>query len=406
MAEFSDEIINLKRALEESISTNRKKNDFLSRMSHEIRTPLNAIIGLSYLTKEGETIPAKVYENLDKIEQSAHFLLSFVNDILSLSDLESGKIALDFDVVENERFFAELNERIQKLADAKQIQYVFSMKNEIGKYYLFDKKKLEKAILNILESTVKSIPAGGKASLEAEVLSENETEAVLQLRISDNGSGIEEALLPTVFEPFEHVYGENTTLYGGSGLELAIAKSIIDLMKGSIGVYSKKGEGTLFILTISVKKELRKRDVLKEQAEKKASYDFTGRRALVVEDSQINIEIAKNILKHKNFEVEVALNGEEAVEAFTSHEAGYFDVILMDIRMPVMDGLEATKRIRSMEGRIDGKVIPIIAMTANAFEEDVKKSLEAGMNGHISKPIDIKKMYAQLYHLLYEEKMV
>lgn len=406
MTELSNEIINLKQALEASESANRKKNDFLSRMSHEIRTPLNAIIGLSYLTKEGETMPAKVYENLDKIEQSAHFLLSFVNDILSLSDLESGKIALDLDVVDNEVFFAELNQSIQKLTDAKQIQYTFSMKNEIGKYYLFDKKKLEKAILNILESTVKSIPAGGKAGLEAEVLSENEAEAILQLRISDNGSGIEEAVLPTVFEPFEHVYGENTTLHGGSGLELAIAKCIIDLMQGSIGVCSKKGEGTLFIITISVKKEQRKTAALKAQDEKKSLYDFTGRRALVVEDSQINIEIAKNILKHKNFEVEVALNGEEAIEAFASQEAGYFDVILMDIRMPVMDGLEATKRIRSMEGRIDGEAIPIVAMTANAFEEDVKKSLEAGMNGHISKPIDIKKMYAQLYQLLHEEKTI
>ena len=404
MTEFSNEIINLKQALEESINENRKKNDFLSRMSHEIRTPLNAIIGLSYLTKEGETIPAKVYENLDKIEQSAHFLLSFVNDILSLSDLESGKIALEFDVVENESFFAELNGHIQKLVDAKQIQYTFTMKNEMEKYYLFDRKKLEKAILNIFENKVKSMHVGGKTALEVEVLSENETEAVLQFRISDNGSGIEEALLPTVFEPFEHVYGENTTLYGGSGLELAIAKSIIDLMQGRIGVYSKKGEGTLFIITVSVKKEQRKKDILKEQDEKKVSYDFTGRRALIVEDSQINIEIAKNILKHKNFEVEVAFNGEEAIEAFAGHEAGYFDVILMDIRMPVMDGLEATKRIRGMENRTDGKEIPIVAMTANAFEEDVKKSLEAGMNGHISKPIDIKKMYVQLYQLLEDVK--
>ncbi len=406
MTEFSNDIMNLKQALEASISANRKKNDFLSRMSHEIRTPLNAIIGLSYLTKEGETMPAKVYENLDKIEQSAHFLLSFVNDILSLSDLESGKIALDFDIVENEGFLAELNQRIQKLADARQIQFTSSMKNEMGKYYLFDKKKLEKAILNVIESAVKSIPAGGNLALETEVLSENEETAVLQFQISDNGSGIEETLLPVVFEPFEHVYGENTTLYNGSGLELAIAKCIVDLMKGSIQVWSKKGEGTVFTITISVKKEQRKKTVLREQDEKKPAYDFTGRRALVVEDSQINIEIAKNILEHKNFEVEVALNGEEAVEVFENHEAGYFDVILMDIRMPVMDGLAATKRIRSMEGRSDGQFIPIVAMTANAFEEDVKKSLEAGMNGHLSKPIDIKKMYAQLDRLLNEEKTV
>ena len=134
------------------------------------------------------------------------------------------------------------------------------------------------------------------------------------------------------------------------------------------------------------------------------SFDFTGKRALIVEDSDINIEIAKNILLHKHFDVEVALNGEEAVTTFSGHEAGYYDVILMDIRMPVMDGLEATKRIRQMEERPDGRLIPIIAMTANAFEEDVKKSLEAGMNGHLSKPIDIQKMYALLDHLLNEEE--
>ena len=406
MTEVSNEIINLKQELEAAINANKKKNDFLNRMSHEIRTPLNAIIGLSYLTKEGEALPAKAYENLDKIEQSAHFLLSFINDILSLSDLESGKIALDLELVENKGFFAELTERIQKLADAKQLQFTFSVKNALGKHYLFDKKKLEKVIINVIESTVKSIQSGGKLSLEVELLSENEAEAVLQLKISDNGSGIEETLLPVVFEPFEHIYGENTTLYNGSGLELAIAKCMVDFMKGSILAESKKGEGTTFLITIPVKKEQRRKTELHEQTEKRAAYDFTGKRALVVEDNPVNIEIARNILKHKNFEVEVALNGAEAVEVFENHKAGYFDVILMDIRMPVLDGLEATKQIRGMKERTDGKQIPIIAMTANAFEEDVKKSLEAGMTGHLSKPIDIKKMYEQLDRLLNEETAV
>ena len=403
MTEFSNDITNLKQALEAAEKANHKKNDFLNRMSHEIRTPLNAIIGLSYLSKENETMPAKVYENLDKIEQSAHFLLSFVNDILSLSDLETGKIALELDAVENEAFFAELKERIQKLTDAKQIHFTFSILNEMEKYYVYDSKKLRKALMHVVESAVKSTPTGGTIAVEAEVLSQNEENATLQFTVSDNGLGIDESLLPVVFEPFEHIYGESRTLYNGSGLELAIAKSIVDLMNGNIHVQSKKGEGTTFTLTVSVKLERRSRLRPKEEGVKAVSYDFTGKRALVVEDSDINIEIAKNILVHKNFEVEVALNGEEALSAFESHEAGYYDVILMDIRMPVMDGLEATKAIRGMASRPDGRSIPIVAMTANAFEEDVKKSLEAGMNGHLSKPIDIKKMYALLDMLLSEE---
>jgi len=403
MTEFSNDIMKLQQALEAAESANQKKNDFLNRMSHEIRTPLNAIIGLSYLSKENETMPAKVYENLDKIEQSAHFLLSFVNDILSLSDLETGKIALELDAVENDVFFSDLKEKILKLTEPKQIQFTFSLLNETEKYYVFDSKKLRKAIMHVILSAVKSTPTGGSIALEMEVLSQDEDNATLQFTISDNGLGIEEELLPVVFEPFEHIYGESRTLYNGSGLELAITKSIVDLMQGTIHVQSKKGEGTTFTLTVTVKTERRNKLRANENESKKTSYDFTGKKVLVVEDSEINIEIAKNILIHKNFEVEVALNGAEAVRAFECHEEGYYDAILMDIRMPVMDGLEATKAIRNMEGRPDGGIIPIVAMTANAFEEDVKKSLEAGMNGHLSKPIDIKKMYALLDMLLSDE---
>ncbi len=403
MTEFSNDIMNLKQALEAAEKANHKKNDFLNRMSHEIRTPLNAIIGLSYLSKENETVPAKIYENLDKIEQSAQFLLSFVNDILSLSDLETGKIALELDSVENEVFFAELQDKIHEITDAKQIHFTCSVLNEMEKYYVFDSKKMSKAIMYVVESAVKSTPAGGTVAFEVEVLSQNEETATLQFNISDNGLGIEAALLPMVFEPFEHIYGESRTLYNGSGLELAITKSIVDLMNGKIAVQSKKGEGTTFTITVTVRLERRRKARPKKDGTKAVSYDFTGKRALVVEDSDINIEIAKNILLHKNFDVEVALNGEEALSAFKSHEAGYYDVILMDIRMPVMDGLMATKAIRSMPGRPDGRSIPIVAMTANAFEEDVKKSLDAGMNGHLSKPIDIKKMYALLDMFLNEE---
>lgn len=402
MTEIANEIIELKKALEEVERVNHKKNDFLNRMSHEIRTPLNAIIGLSYLSKENETVSPKMQENLDKIEQSAQFLLSFVNDILSLSDLESGKIALESDIVESEAFFADLTEQIQRLTETKQINFIGSVLSELKKYYVFDSRKLKKAILYIVESALKAIPSGGTITLEANILKEVEENVTLQFQITDNGLGIDETLLPFVFEPFEHIYGESRTLYNGSGLELAIAKNIVEFMKGEITVASKKGEGTTFTIIVDVKSnhnnDLRKQ----EKGQKRRDYDFTGKRALIVEDNDINIEIAQNVLLHKHFEVEVALNGEEAVSRFTNHVAGYFDVILMDIRMPVMDGLEATKIIRTMENRPDGAGIPIIAMTANAFEEDVKKSLEAGMNGHLSKPIDIKKMYTMLDLLLNE----
>jgi len=403
MTEFSNEIMNLKEALGEAERANRKKSDFLSRMSHEIRTPLNAIIGLSYLSKENEELPIKIAENLGKIEQSAHFLLSFVNDILSLSDLETGKIALESDVVENKVFLLELQERIRKATDAKQIHFTFSVLSDLEKYYVFDKEKLRKAIMYVVESAVKSTPSGGTISLEMKVAEVGDESVTLQFQIADNGLGIDEVLMPVVFEPFEHIYGESRTLYNGSGLELAIAKNIVELMNGSISVESKKGERTVFTIIVEAQQERRNGLRKKELGEKRTSYDFTGKRALIVEDSDINIEIARNILLHKHFEVEVVLDGKEAVRAFENRGAGYFDVILMDIRMPVMDGLEATQIIRSMDERPDGKVIPIIAMTANAFEEDVKKSLEAGMNGHLSKPIDIKKMYALLDRLLNEE---
>ena len=394
----------LRKALEEAKRENHKRSDFLSRMSHEIRTPLNAIIGLSYLSKENEAMPDKVYENLDKIEQSAHFLLSFVNDILSLSDLESGRVALDYDSIEIRKYFKTLLLELRTKAEEKQIYFSSVIPQNMEGVYVFDEKLLSKAFRYLIDNAVKTTPSGGTISFVSDILTESEEEMRLLVTISDNGLGIDETLLPKVFEPFEQLYGDSRTLYSGSGLELAITKNIVELMNGEISVTSKKGIGTTFSIVLSLKKERRSKKRPKEQEGKMQSFDFTGKRALIVEDSDINIEIAKNILLHKHFDVEVALNGEEAVTTFSGHEAGYYDVILMDIRMPVMDGLEATKRIRQMEERPDGRLIPIIAMTANAFEEDVKKSLEAGMNGHLSKPIDIQKMYALLDHLLNEEE--
>ena len=390
----------LRKALEEAKRENHKRSDFLSRMSHEIRTPLNAIIGLSYLSKENEAMPDKVYENLDKIEQSAHFLLSFVNDILSLSDLESGRIALDYDSIEIRKYFKTLLLELRTKAEEKQIYFSSVIPQNMEGVYVFDEKLLSKAFRYLIDNAVKTTPSGGTISFVSDILTESEEEMRLLVTISDNGLGIDETLLPKVFEPFEQLYGDSRTLYSGSGLELAITKNIVELMNGEISVTSKKGIGTTFSIVLSLKKERRSKKRPKEQEGKMQSFDFTGKRALIVEDSDINIEIAKNILLHKHFDVEVALNGEEAVTTFSGHEAGYYDVILMDIRMPVMDGLEATKRIRQMEERPDGRLIPIIAMTANAFEEDKKNAYEAGMNWHIAKPIKIDELMSALTEIL------
>ena len=396
-------VINIVEVLEKELlevkNANQKKSDFLARMSHEIRTPLNAIIGLSYLSMENEELPSNVRENLDKIEQSAQFLLSFANDIFSLSELETGKIALEQDTIDTGIYFENLIYKAGQMAKAKQIHFITNICEDMEPYYVFDSKKLSKAVLHLMECAVKSTPTGGTITFDVHQVSEDEDAVKVCFEIKDNGIGIEEKMLPKVFEPFEQIYGESRTLYSGSGLELAIAKNTIDLMKGTVSVDSKKGEGTCFTVTVDLRKERRRTERPKSETKVK-HYDFAGKRALVVEDNAINIEIEKNILLHKEFNVEVALNGQEAVDAFVGHEAGYYDVIFMDIRMPVMDGLEAAERIRNMEERPDGATIPIIAMTANAFEEDVKKSFTAGMNGHLSKPIDIKKMYALLDEVL------
>ncbi len=382
----------------------KENEELIRRFSHEVRTPLNAIIGLSYLSKESQGVPEKIYENLDKIEQSAQYLLTFMNDFLSLSDLKGGKIALEYDSVEIEAYLEKLVAKMQKMADEKPVNLVVKISEEVSGVYVFDKKRLSDALMNLFVNSLKATPSGGgTVVIEAKVLSEDEEYSELQFTITDNGIGIEEELLEKTFDPFEQVYGDSRTLYNGSGLELAITKNIVELMNGKISVASKKGEFTTFSVNVNLKRERRAQKRPKDMGDdKKVSYDFTGKRALIVEDSNINIEIAKNILIHKNFEVEVALNGEEAVNMFRDHEVGYYDVILMDIRMPIMDGLEATRTIREMADREDGKQIPIIAMTANAFEEDVQKSLDAGMNCHLSKPIDIKKMYAMLDEVLNE----
>ena len=388
-------------ALMDARHANQEKNEFLERMSHEIRTPMNSIIGLTYLTKENAKNEKQVLENLDTINMSAHFLLSFIDDILNLSQIESGNIALIQEDMNFEAFLNELEQIVSKKAEEKQVGFSMIKRGSFSEVYHFDGEKLKKALLNILENGVKYTQPDGKVDFIVECLADKETESSIRFEIRDTGVGMDESFLPYVFDAFEQERDGNTTLNGGTGLGLAISRNIIDFMDGRIDVYSEKGRGSTFVVTVALEKVAdREQSLRKKNKSESLDYDFTGKRILLVEDNDINIEITRNILVHKNFEVEVALNGEEGVNCFLEHEPGYYDAILMDIRMPVMDGLTATRKIRSA-GHEDSERIPIVAMTENAFDEDVRKSFEAGMDAHLSKPVDIKQMYFVLDGMIY-----
>lgn len=388
-------------ALMDARHANQEKNEFLERMSYEIRTPMNSIIGLTYLTKENVDNAKQVLENLDTINMSAHFLLSFINDILNLSQIESGNIALSFEDVNFDLFLNDLKQITERKANAKQISFSMEKRGKFKEEYHFDDEKLKRALLNILENAVKYTQADGKIDFIVECLTDSDTDAAIRFEVRDNGVGMEENFLPYVFDPFEQENDSNTTLNGGTGLGLAISRNIIDFMDGQIDVYSEKGKGSTFVVTVPLAKVAdQAMSARKQNTSENLDYDFTGKRVLLVEDNEINIEITKNILTHKNFEVEVAVNGEEGVARFLEHDPGYYDAILMDIRMPVMDGLTATRKIRNAS-HADSTKIPIVAMTANVFEEDVRKSFEAGMDAHLSKPVDIEQMYFVLDGMIY-----
>ena len=388
--EIYDAMLAAKRA-------DRSKSEFLERMSHEIRTPLNSIIGLSYLSRANLGDEKKVLENFDKIEMSAQFLRSCMDDILNLSLLESGRVAFHEESTDFEAFLTHIEKEFSDKAQEKKISFSVQRRGSFADQYLFDREKLNEALSAILENAVKYTQPEGSVFFIIELFTRGEQETIFRFEIRDNGIGMEQNFLPHIFDAFAQEDDRNTTLSGGTGLGLTISKNIIDFMGGKIDVYSEKGKGSAFVVTVPLKTA--KEDRRRTERTTYQEYDFSGKRVLLVEDNEINIEITRNILIHKNFMVDIAENGKAGVEQILKHEPGYYDVILMDIRMPVMDGLAATRCIRESD-HSDSKTVPIVAMTANVFEEDVKKSFDAGMNAHLSKPVDIKQMYAVLDELV------
>ena len=522
----------LSDALDAAEQANKAKTAFLSNMSHEIRTPMNAIIGLDSIALNDPDLPEKTRDHLVKIGDSAEHLLNLINDILDMTRIESGRIN-----IKNEEFsFSKLLETINTIVSGqcsdKGLDYRCYIEGQVDDNYIGDKMKLRQVLINILGNAVKFTPEGGNVSLKVKRTAKYENRSTLQFTIEDNGIGISEEFIPKLFDAFSQENSSMTNKYQSSGLGLAITKNIVELMNGNIDVKSKKGEGTTFIVTVTLmnanehggsgefemepgemkvlvvdddyiacehaklilgragiaaeiagsgeeaiemvklkhaRRELynlilidwkmpgmdgietagkirelvgdesaiiiltayRWDDVLEEAmtagvdsfiakplfatsvieefkaamtrkgivSPEKEAVDLTGRRLLVAEDMEVNAQIMMMLLEAKGMEADLAVNGKIAVEMFGSHEPGYYDAILMDMRMPEMDGLEATRRIRALD-RPDATEIPIIAFTANAFDEDVQRSLQAGLNAHLTKPVHPESLYKTLEGLI------
>ena len=377
-------------ALEVAEKASKAKTDFLSNMSHDIRTPMNAIIGITTLMKNELHQPEKLAEHLGKLETSGRLLLGIINDILDMSRIESGKTTLNIEKTNLPQQVSQLDSIIRQ--QASQRRQTFTVENHVQhENVLADPNRLNQVLMNILSNAVKYTPQGGHIRLDVEELTHTEHYAKYRFVVQDDGIGMSEAYQKTLFEPFTREEKSGTNRVQGTGLGMAITKSIVDLMGGTIHVESAPGKGSRFevVLELPIDAEADKvqtASALPEEDE--AVSPLSGMKFLCAEDNAINAEILEMLLETKGASCTICSNGQEIVDAFASVKPGEYDMILMDVQMPVMDGLEATRSIRNGENPL-GRTIPILAMTANAFLEDMQKSKEAGMDEHLSKPVDI-----------------
>ena len=534
MQELAQQRESLSIALEEANQANKAKTAFLSNMSHEIRTPMNAIIGLDKIALNDPDISETTRDHLEKIELSAQHLLSIINDILDMSRIESGRMTVKNEEFSFAKLLAQVNTIISDQCSDKGIEYECHVEGTVDDYYIGDDMKLRQVIINILGNAVKFTPAGGSVRFDVEAVARFDGKTTLRFIISDTGIGMSKEFLPKLFDAFSQEDSSNTSRYGSTGLGMALTKSFVELMNGTISVDSEKGKGTTFTVTVTLIDSDRKSvdeeenvpqphemcvlvidddpiacehaqlvlgqvgvncetamsgaeglemakvrharrepynlilvdwrmpdmdglettrqiraavgtetpviiltsynwddiadeakaagvdtfvakplfpgsvlDEFREAFKKKnadrtrEAADLTGRRVLLAEDVAVNAEIMTMVLSMREVQVDHAENGRIAVEMFEEHEEGYYDAVLMDMRMPEMDGLEATRKIRSMD-RADAKSIPIIALTANAFDEDVQRSMQAGLNAHLSKPVEPDVLFETLEGLLHD----
>ena len=386
------------RAVESSLA----KSQFLFNMSHDIRTPMNAIVGYTKLALEEDTSP-QLHDYLKKIDLSSQHLLALINDILEMSRIESGKIELEFSPTDLCAVFDGIRDLFSEQMKQKEMDFSVHTSQVRNRYVWCDRKNLNRVLLNVLSNAYKFTPTGGTISATLwEIGNGEDGYGSYEMRIQDNGIGMSKEFVEKMFNAFERERTSTDSGIEGTGLGLSITKSIVDLMGGTIEVLTSPGSGTEMVIRLKFKlAEAEDVPDAPQPASKEEKIDFSGKRLLLVEDNIINMEIANMILSQLGFVIETAENGQIAVDMFSSSEPGYYDLILMDIQMPVMDGYTATKTIRALGNRKLAQ-IPIVAMTANAFAEDIRASEEAGMQGHIAKPIDVNVMIQTLTNVLRE----
>lgn len=379
----------LESKLKVAEESGRAKASFLASISHEMRTPMNVILGMDELALKDPEIKPETRDSLEKIGESGRHLLDMINNTLEMNDIQSGTFELKKEEFSLRDALDQVNIVIRTLCDKKDLSYDFRISGDAAGWYRGDQARIKQALLKVLDNAVKFTNSPGTVSLEVGAVSDENNIKTIKFTVSDTGVGIDPDFLPKVFDVFSQEDSSFTTEHGGSGLSLAVTKETVELMGGAITAESEPGRGSRFTILLPLE------DVEHEMEEAEAEVEkveLAGRRILVVEDIQENAEIVMDLLDLEDVESEHAENGQIAVDMFSKAPKGYYDAVLMDLRMPVMDGLEASRQIRALD-HPDAKTIPIIALTANAFDSDVKATMDAGMNAHLAKPADSDMLY-------------
>lgn len=395
----------LQEAVENAKNANKSKSDFLSRMSHDIRTPMNVIVGMTEIAKRHFDNSEKVIDCLNKINMESVHLQTLINDVLDISAIESGKLTIRKEEVRVKDIIENMNVSMGSLVQSKSIDYVFEQGNMFFPYLNTDNLRISQVYLNLLSNAVKYTPAGGRVKFEIwQSLSDSKGMVDLHARISDTGMGMSEEYMKVMYTEFSRAVDTRVNKIQGTGLGLAIVKQITDMMNGTIEVQSQLNKGTTFHIVIPIE-IIEKTDAKKVQMDDDFNYDeLKGLKILIAEDNDLNYEIAYELLSDYGMVISRAEDGAVALDVFDSSEQNYYDVILMDMQMPVMNGLEATMEIRKLN-REDAKKILIIAMTANAFAEDALACREAGMDSHLAKPIKVKNLLETILKLRNGERI-
>ena len=369
----------------------------LAHMSHDLRSPLSNVLGLTELARNKSDDREYVEYCLEKIDASAHFLMDMLTDVLYIIRLEAGENNLRKSSVDLKEFFNSLSDTARAMAYEKRLNFFAHFDEQIVPLVRTDGSRVRQVLQNLLSNAVKFTPRFGRVDFSAKLLEADNDRVRIRFTVKDTGVGIADELKDIIFLPLTKEYSGSTNVYGGSGLGLAICKQLVDRLGGTLDFTSSKGNGSEFWVVLDFEQD---KAALQRQAEVPAqAVDFSGKYVLLAEDNHINCEIVKRLLTRRGLTVETAENGQIALNKYMMNAPRTYDLILMDVRMPYMDGLKAARMIRA-SGKSDAKTIPIMAMTANAYDEDIQQSMEAGMNAHLVKPVEPSELYRAVQRAL------